>query len=90
MIYVEISRGNNKSLKQLTTVLEYCLLTGERIYIMHNDSLFEFVKKKFEKEGGCGGCNSRYCDGSFEWMSACQKFKEYFEKTTHPENLKNS
>lgn len=54
---------------------------------MHNDKLFEFVKEKFEKEGGCDGCNSRYCDGSFEWMNACQKFNEYFEKVTHPEGI---
>lgn len=50
---------------------------------MHNDKLFEFIKEKFEKDGGCNGCNSRYCDGSFEWMSACQKFNEYFKKETY-------
>ena len=61
---------------------------------MHNDSLFEFVKKQFEKDGGCGSCNSRYCDGSFEWMSACQKFNEYWNKifaeaNNEIKNLKN-
>lgn len=51
---------------------------------MHNDRLFEYVKKKFEEEGECEGCGSQRCDGSFEWMSACPKFQSFFYATIHP------
>ena len=51
---------------------------------MHNDSLFKFIKKKFEEEGQCTWCENLKCGGSFEDMSGCSKFNEYWNKMIQP------
>ena len=84
-ILAKVGEINAAPLEELEQGLKRFKELEERRIKMHNDKLFEYVKKKFENENGCDSCNNRHCDGSFDWMSACQKFNEYFEKVTHPE-----